>query len=682
MKHKTYDWKASERAIIEKLPVLMIVFQYWADKRELRLVTDACCETFKYTREQMTALFHENKKSILHPDDAPRYHAAIERLLEDPKEAIDITMRIRTSKAKSYRWFRVRLTAAVADKDSILVYAVHTDINDVQEEMRQTEEESARTDNLLENILNIAPVSIFWKDTKRRFLGANRTFLDYFGYDSVEEIVGKTDDQIGWHKDDVNFSNDEMRALNGEVTYLAHGKCVAKGRERNIAVCKAPVYRDGKIVGLVGSFLDVTETYEQEQQIGQLNKMLNESLEHEKEVNRATNEFMSRMSHEIRTPMNAIIGLSNLGIKNAENPQAKDYLMKINSSGQYLLGIINDVLDIRKIEGGDITLVEERMYLPDILGAVNTMIRPLAEAKDITYTVDYKKVKELWAIGDQMRLQQILINLLNNAVKFTDPGGKVSLTVSQKLRGKQMLATFVVEDNGCGMKPEFLTRIFGSFAQENRNPGKYGTGTGLGLSISRKFARLMDGDITVKSVDGEGSIFTVTAVYQRTEQEETATDKASINKEADISTLTGCRVLLAEDNEINVEVAKGILENAGIEVETAVNGLQAIELFSTSAVGYYDVILMDIQMPVIDGYKATEAIRSLDRADASKVPVIAMSADIFSDTMEKAHASGMVDYITKPIDVWSMFNTLQIHISTYRKEKQKITKAQKVKKAK
>ncbi|MBQ9511826.1 MAG: PAS domain-containing protein, partial [Lachnospiraceae bacterium] len=173
MRHKTFEWKPSERAIIERMPVLMLVFQYWPDKKKLILATDECCDTFRQTKEQLFALFNEKSRTILHPDDDAKYRSVINHLQEDQSEAFELTMRIRASKSKNYRWFRVRLRADRADEDSIVVYAVHSDINDVQEEMRLTEEESARTDNLLENILNIAPVSIFWKDTKRKFLGAN-----------------------------------------------------------------------------------------------------------------------------------------------------------------------------------------------------------------------------------------------------------------------------------------------------------------------------------------------------------------------------------------------------------------------------------------------------------------------------------------------------------------------------
>ena len=670
MKRKHFEFDAKEREILERLPVTMQVFQFWEDERRLILVTDDYCNTFHTDREKLNEFYNVKKKTLAHSEDNKRIRMEIDDVIHSPVGTADVTMRLRSINDKRYRWYRVHMrTERIAD-DSVLIYNTFTDVTDVQTEIKQKEDENARADVFLENILNIAPVAIFWKDTKRRFLGANTTFLEYFGYASVDEILGKTDQEIGWHKDDVNFENDELRALQGEVTYLAHGKCIAKGRERNIAVCKAPYYVNNKIAGMVGSFLDVTETFEQEQQIGRLNKMLNESLEHEKEINRSTNEFMSRLSHEIRTPMNAIIGLSNIGIRSAENPVAKDYLMKINSSGQYLLGIINDVLDLRKIEGGEITLNETRMSLSEMLGAVNTMIEPLASDKNIKYTVDDKKVKERIAVADHMRIQQILINLLNNAVKFTDPGGEVKLTITQKLHEHEMLITFIVEDNGCGMRPEFLSRIFGSFAQENRNPAKYGTGTGLGLSISRKFARMMGGDITVRSTDGVGSTFTVTVVLKRTSQD--ADDMASSGAgDTDLSVLKKTHVLLAEDNEINVEVAKGILEHVEIQVETAANGLQAIELYTGSKEGYYDAILMDLQMPVIDGFKAAEAIRSLGRSDSTSIPIIAMSADIFPETVEQAKGSGMNDYISKPIEVATIYRVLSNEISAYRKDKRK-----------
>jgi CheY-like chemotaxis protein len=251
--------------------------------------------------------------------------------------------------------------------------------------------------------------------------------------------------------------------------------------------------------------------------------------------------------------------------------------------------------------------------------------------------MDDSKINTWNIVGDKMRIQQILINLLNNAVKFTDNGGRVYLDINQQIQGDNVEMEFVVEDNGCGMSEEFLPKLFNNFAQENRDPSKYGTGTGLGLVISKKFANMMGGDISVESKENVGSRFTVKIVLELGLQDEEIIDTASAWKQHhdDFSVLKGARILLAEDNEINAEVAQGLLDEVGATVDIASNGRIAVDMFNKSEEYHYDAILMDVRMPVMDGYEATARIKALPRMDSIDIPVIAMTADVMEETMKK-----------------------------------------------
>ncbi|MBQ4303654.1 MAG: response regulator, partial [Lachnospiraceae bacterium] len=256
---------------------------------------------------------------------------------------------------------------------------------------------------------------------------------------------------------------------------------------------------------------------------------------------------------------------------------------------------------------------------------------------------------------DKMRVEQILVNLLQNAVKFTERGGRVSLKCYQHEQKGIADTFFTVEDNGCGISPQFLPKMFRPFAQENKNPSKYGSGTGLGLTISRTFARMMDGDITVESRDGEGSVFRVLVRLEVCDEDEGAADGgAAVCYDA----LAGKKILLAEDNLINQEVALGILARVGIHADLAGDGADVLEKFAASPPFFYDAVLMDIQMPRMTGFEAAEAIRSLEREDAKTVPVIAMSADIFEQSVNRATEAGMSGYLTKPLDMDVLYREL------------------------
>ena len=653
-----------ERKVLEKLPGYEQIFYYHDGAFRLELMTEDMYHAVGVSKEDTLQYYENQRDELVHPNDRQKLYDAMHKAMEaEAEECLDL--RLRKIGGHRYQWYRTGISIRKLGDDEALIYLSFVNINDLQARNEIQEEEHKSTDLLLETILDTTQTPIFWKDDRRRFAGANRAFLDYFGFSSEEIIMGKTDEEMKWHPDPGSFMDDEQSVLNGESTYLVHGKCRCRGEVRDILSSMSPIYRNGKIIGLVGSFVDVTERYRQDRKISALNDQLNTALERERISARAINEFLSRMSYEIRTPMNAVIGLSHLAMDKTEENPTRDYLEKIAVSGEYLLGILNDVLDLRKIEGGDITLMPSRCSIHEILNTAGTLTQPLAKSGNVTFTISEEGIRNRYGICDQKRVEQILINLLSNAVKFTDPGGRVELSVKQEFLSDRMRVTFVVKDTGCGMSPEFLVRLFEPFSQENRDPGRYGAGTGLGLAIARRFARLMGGDIIADSREGIGSTFEASVMFGLCSQEEieqTRKEEQSV-QESDTA-LKGKKVLIAEDNELNIEVATAILEQINIQVETAANGREALDKFNQSQVGDYAAILMDLQMPVMDGYEATQQIRSMNRADASEVPIIAMSADVLEESVRKAMGKGMDGYISKPINHDQLFRTLKKLIRT------------------
>lgn len=530
-------------------------------------------------------------------------------------------------------------------------------------------------ESLMQNILNTTQARIFWKDKNRRFIGVNKAFLEAYGFNSEDDVIGKTDEEMSWHPDPEPFKSDELRVLNGESTELVHTQNIIQGEVHDILASKNPLYdKDGEIIGLVGSFIDVTEQYRQEKHITDLNEKLSKALQETKKANEIMNRFLSRASHEIRTPMNAIIGLSDLALESDDPEVIKDYLTKINDSSKYLVGIINDILDINKIESGSMQLIERPASISHLLKSVDNIIKPLCERKNINYERNVDAIKPLNAVCDEQRIIQILVNILSNAVKFTDAGGNIRMdgtldnnddtdTAADNAHTAVASADsgsaptiyrlrFMIMDNGCGMSEDFLHRIFQPFAQENRDISKYGAGTGLGLSISKSFAMMMGGDITVSSIEDVGSVFTVTLPLRSCTRSE-----AENNEDEDVQDSTDPAeklrdkmILVAEDNDLNWEVDKSILELSGISSVRAENGRVAIEMFADSFEGEYSAILMDIQMPGMGGFEATSHIRSMTRNDAKTIPIIALSADVFETTKNHAREIGMDDFIAKPID--------------------------------
>lgn len=388
------------------------------------------------------------------------------------------------------------------------------------------------------------------------------------------------------------------------------------------------------------------------------NDELKETAEKAEAATQAKTEFLSRMSHDIRTPLNAIIGLTHLAEDEQDMAVIKDYIHNIENSGQFLLGLINDILDMSKIENGDLKLKEEVFSKNDFSNSITTVIKPLMDAKDIQFNLCMNGTVE-HIMADKLRFNQIFFNLLSNASKFTPVGGQVDFIIEDlPPRDDRIGLHFVVRDNGSGMSPEFIPHMYDPFSQERSKLNDSTKGTGLGLPIVKSLVDAMGGTISVKSELGHGTEFTIDLYFVPVKDAVAAKVEAPTSRE----NLKGARILLVEDNEINIYVAKIMLERVGCIVTIAQNGQEAIDTFQNSEEDFFDAILMDVRMPVMDGITATTKIRALDRSDAASVPIIAMTADAFEDQQKKTLEAGMTYHLSKPIDPPLLYHVLSMHL--------------------
>lgn len=387
-------------------------------------------------------------------------------------------------------------------------------------------------------------------------------------------------------------------------------------------------------------------------------KELEKAVLEAKNANEAKTRFLFNMSHDIRTPMNAIIGFSELLEKHIdEKDKAIDYLGKIKSSSNFLLSLINYVLEMARIESGKLALKKEVGCVTELIESLTDVFEPGVKKKFITYSCEID-IQHKYVIGDETKVREIFINIIGNSVKYTPEGGKISVSVKEEPFEKENYIAYriIVEDNGSGMSKEYLPHIFEEFSREHTSTESKVTGTGLGLPIVKSLIDMMGGTIEVESQLGCGTKMNVVLPFELASEKQILEEKQK-EKEKISDSILGKRVLLAEDNELNAEIAMTVLKENGLKAERAANGKQCMEMLKKMPEDYYDMILMDIQMPEMDGYEATKRIRNLDDARAD-IPIVAMTANAFEEDRQKALESGMNAHVSKPVDMNMLFKVM------------------------
>ncbi len=520
---------------------------------------------------------------------------------------------------------------------------------------------------LLDTVISSSPDLIWYLGANETFLFVNTRFAESFGM-TPEEMQGRKASKILPQAVYEAIRNNDQEAINYKgAVHTEERLTFVDGHEEILDVVRTPLFTtDNKLRGVLGVARDVTQRVTVEKELRQMQRDLINAVAEANKASDSKSEFLARMSHEIRTPMNAILGMTNitkrkLGNNESSTEDLMPHIAQIESSSQHLLGLLNDILDISKIEAGKIELSEESFSLAKLVEEVAVIIRPRCSSKNINFDVSMPSLHCENFLSDGLRLRQILINLLGNAVKFTPELGNITFRVEeQKRENGKSLIYFSVADTGIGISEEAISKLFNPFEQANNHITRNYGGTGLGLSISRRIALLLGSDIHVKSTIDVGSEFSF-ALWLK---EDASTAIQTDTQSGDVTVETGQRILLVDDVDINRIIAIELLSPFECQVDEASDGQEAVDIFAASPEGHYKLIFMDLQMPNMNGYDAAKTIRQLDREDASQVPIVAMTANAFREDIDQCIASGMNEHVAKPIDLERLSEVIKTYLGT------------------
>lgn len=678
-----------QRTVVDITPRKVLQQQMDREQEMYRVAMEASAAVmFEYTMDSDTFISYEPitgegvfcseikdysqallEQQLVHPDDVP---GVIDNICNGRTEVFEVRCSTPRTGPGNFIWYRVNGRLVMEEgKPSRVVGALYN-IHKMKSELSENSEHLYMNQSALQAI-NGVYVSIFYVDLEADSYYAVR--LPEAGSSGSLARSGPYSSQLcsyilrdvnlaDWKKvSEVCRKEELLRELNADNRHIE-----VEFRQRQSELwLRMEVHlreaNEGRPDTAIIAFRNISVEKQKELEYYEEEKRAKHALEEAyaslNTANSAKSDFLSKMSHDIRTPMNAIMGMAAIAKNNLGNEEKiEDCLDKIDISGGHLLELINKVLDMSKIESGNITLSEEKFRIEDVLEEASLIIQPDADKKRLNYRAIVKKPEHSWVHGDAVRVKQILLNLLSNAVKYTNESGYINVYLEEKLTGENGVGCYeiIVEDDGIGMTEEFCSKMFLPFERAEDSRVSEIQGTGLGLAITSNLVQMMNGTIQVESELNKGTRFIVT-IFLRLAREKNESDstESSVQPRAHDGFPAGMRVLLVEDNDLNREIAEELLTACGLEVECAANGQEAVDSFYAGEPGTFALILMDIQMPVLDGYGATRAIRGLaengQRPDAAEIPIIALTANAFADDAYRAKKAGMNEHVSKPLEI-------------------------------
>lgn len=674
-------------------------FIYYADGgEEIVYINEAVVRIFGCeTREEFQELTGNSFRGIVHPDDLERVENSIVQQISESQYDLDYVEYRIVRKDGEIRWVEDYGHFIHSDVIGDFFYVFIGDATEKRKERQENErmlqeqvqgyyeelevinQEHLRRFEMIEG-LSVDYESIFYVNLDTNRIKAYRVserfqkqfpkdcpICDFVGFDEdyIENWVYPEDRKI---VEGVTDPDNIRKVLAEHKTYHVNYRVYRGGKTGYIQLRMVNPGKDGRVSQVILGYRNVDEEIIQE--IKQ-KKMLALALEEANAANQAKNIFLSNMSHDIRTPMNAIIGFTSLIRKYlGDEEKVSAYLDMISDASEQLMQLLNDVLEISKIESGNVDVKEEECDLIHIVQQIQTWVLKERKEKPIDFSLDTSGVWHRIVMADRQKLLTIISSLVDNAIKYSGEKAEISVSLYERkeLHDHQAVYQLTVEDKGIGISDEFIGRLFTAFEREKNTTLSGVHGTGLGLPITKNLVDIMGGTIDVTSEVGKGSTFTVTFIFHVPDKQQVLGQDEN-DVEEDLEDMRGKRILIVDDNEINMEIEVEVLKEGGFLIDTASDGSIAVEKVKNSQPGYYDLILMDIQMPVMDGYLATKAIRKLEDPVLAGIPIIAVSANTFEEDRKKSKESGMNAHLPKPLDVGELFHMIRKYLNEYEQEK-------------
>ena len=624
---------------------------YWHRDGFCEFANAAYCAWFGRSREEMIGL---NVRDMLGDEEYTRGRPMIETVLAGQSHQIERTL---TNQQGEVRHFYSHYVPNWRDGQVHGFFIMQADVTPIKEaelRLRESNAELMRAEQFGRTIAENMPGRVIYWDRELRCRYANQRFFDWLGKRQDEVIGGDFERVLG--KELLSNRLPRIQAvLAGEPQVFEREELGRDGRIHYTWVHYVPERRGGEVMGFFVLVHEITELKEAQRQLQVLNTSLAQARDAADRANRAKSEFLANMSHEIRTPMNTVLGMTRLLQRGPLNAEQGDSVAKINDATRHLLAIINDILDLSKIEAGQLRLEHVNFPLSAVLDQVRSLISEQAQAKGLAIEVDHADTPH-WLVGDPTRLRQAVLNYAANAAKFTERGHiRISARPLQR-DGQQVLVRFEVQDSGPGVDPVHLPRLFTEFEQGDSSTTRRYGGTGLGLAVTRRLATLMGGESGADSELGQGSTFWFTARLEIGREGAPLSEVPSGSNESAAALRQqhpGALILLAEDHPVNCEIAKAFLEAVGLRIHVATDGLQAVQM---AAATDYAAVLMDVQMPSLDGLDATREIRTLP--GRAHTPILAMTANAYDDDRARCLEAGMDDFLAKPVEPVQLYSVL------------------------